>query len=94
MWEAVQLHPCQDQVLRSLRNTNVPQIQQMFTTGNQIADLQADELSGLHVKLSWEESPLRSCTLLHEDMYKQFTAHVYDLIGFRAVSWRKAVQVS
>ena len=71
MWVAVHLHHDQDQILRCLRNMKVEQIQQIFTTtGNQIAELQFEELAVLYGQLSWEESPKRSCTLFHKDMHR------------------------
>ena len=72
------LHHDQDHILRSLRNTNVEQNQQIFTTtANKIANFQFEELADLYGQLSWEASPWKSCTLLHRDTYKQSTAKVY-----------------
>ena len=75
---AVHLHEDQDQIQRVLRNMDVEQIQQIFaTTQKQVADLHQKELYVMHGQQSWKESPPKSCTPLHKDIYKQCTAKVY-----------------
>ena len=77
MWAAAHMHDDQNQIQRAVGNMNVEQIQQKFiTTEHQIADLLFGELAGLYGQFSWAESLWRSCTLLHKDIYKQFTAKV------------------
>ena len=57
---------------------DVEQIQQIFaTTQKQVADLHQKELYVMHGQQSWKESPPKSCTPLHKDIYKPCTAKVY-----------------
>ena len=74
----VHLHEDQDQIQRVLRNLNVQEIQQIFTTKKtQIISLLQNELSGVHGHLNWDQSTWKSSTLSHNAIYKQFTATVY-----------------
>ena len=78
MWASVYLDQERDQFQRFLRNVDVEEIQLIFsTTQNQIHGLQEKELFGLQGQLEWNQSPLKSCTLAHDKIYKHFTAKVY-----------------
>ena len=75
---AVHLHEDQDQIQRVLKNMDVEQIKQIFaTTQKLVADLHQKELYVMHGQQNWKESPPKSCTPLHKDIYKQCTAKVY-----------------
>ena len=74
MWAAVHLDKDRDQCQRVLRNMDFDVIQLIFsTTPNQ----QERELSGLQRQMDWDQSPWKSCTVVHDDIYKQLSAKVY-----------------
>ena len=75
MWAAVYLDHERDQFQRVLQNMDAGEIQQIFSTmQNQIRSLQQEELFGLHRYVNLDQSSWKSCTLLHKNIYKQFSA--------------------
>ena len=66
MWATVHLDQERDENKRGLRNIIVEDSEQ-----------KKDKVLGLHGQLKWNQSPWKSCTVLHNDFYKQFKAKVY-----------------
>ena len=67
-----------DQFQRALRNMKVDVVHQMFSSRqNQIHSVQERKLFGLHGQLDRDQSPWKSCTLPHDNIYKQFNAKVH-----------------
>ena len=78
MWAPVYLDQERDHFQRVFRNMDGEKIQEIFsTTQNQIQGLQQTELFGLHGQLDWDQSQWKSCTLAHDNIYKQLKAKVY-----------------
>ena len=75
MWAAVHLDKDQDQNQRVVRDTDVSEIQQLFSiTQDQIHSLENEDVFGITNKIGWSLIPRRLCTLVRDNVVKQLKA--------------------